>query len=105
MSLSYCSRLMTCVSRNYSRTSHNRYPFVTAERFDCISTTIVNLQQPSNTNTKVREKVEERDLYLTVAREVFGIRSRRAARVMPSALGLLPTGRRTGPREVLRTKG
>ena len=34
---------------------------------------IVNLLHPSNTNSKDCEKVEERELYLTVAREVFGL--------------------------------
>jgi len=34
---------------------------------------IVNLLQPSNTNSKVNEKAEECGLYLTVAREVFGL--------------------------------
>ena len=34
---------------------------------------IVRLLQPSETNSKEYEKVEERELYLTVAREVFGL--------------------------------
>jgi hypothetical protein len=34
---------------------------------------IVNLLQPSNTNSKACEKVEERELYLNIAREVFGL--------------------------------
>jgi hypothetical protein len=40
---------------------------------ETICTMIVNLLQPSNTNGKVPEKVEERELYLNVAREVFGL--------------------------------
>ncbi|KAI9442751.1 hypothetical protein H4582DRAFT_2073336 [Lactarius indigo] len=40
---------------------------------EMICTLIVNLLQPSNTNSKVHEKAEERKLYLTVAREVFGL--------------------------------
>jgi hypothetical protein len=40
---------------------------------ETICTMIVNLLQPSNTNSKVPEKVEERELYLNVAREVFGL--------------------------------
>ena len=38
---------------------------------ETICTIIVKL--PSETNSKVCEKVEERELYLTVAREVFGL--------------------------------
>ena len=38
-----------------------------------ICTMIVKLLQPSNTNSKVCEKGEERELYLSVAREVFGL--------------------------------
>ena len=38
---------------------------------EIICTMIVNLLQPSN--TKEHEKVDERELYLTVAREVFGL--------------------------------
>jgi hypothetical protein len=34
---------------------------------------IVNLLQPSNTNSKACEKIEERELYLNIAREVFGL--------------------------------
>lgn len=40
---------------------------------ETICTMIVNLLQASNTNSKECEKVEERELYLTVAREVFGL--------------------------------
>ncbi|KAH9037060.1 hypothetical protein EDB85DRAFT_1861707 [Lactarius pseudohatsudake] len=40
---------------------------------EIICTMIVNLLQPSNTNSKVHEKAEERELSLTVAREVFGL--------------------------------
>ena len=40
---------------------------------ETICTMIVNLMQPSNTNGKECEKVEERELYLTVAREVFSL--------------------------------
>src|ERR1700691_2598760 len=40
---------------------------------EIICTMIVNLLQPSNTNSKVHEKVVERELYLTVAREAFGL--------------------------------
>ena len=40
---------------------------------EIICTMIVNLLQPSNTNSKVNQKAEECGLYLTVAREVFGL--------------------------------
>ena len=40
---------------------------------ETICTMIVELLQPSKTNSKVCEKVEERELYLAVAREVFGL--------------------------------
>jgi hypothetical protein len=40
---------------------------------EIICTLIVNLLQPSNTNSKVHEKVDERELYLTVAREALGL--------------------------------
>ena len=40
---------------------------------ETICTMIVRLLQPSETNSKEYEKVEERELYLTVAREVFGL--------------------------------
>ena len=40
---------------------------------ETICTIIVKLLQPSKTNSKVCEKVEEREDYLTVAREVFGL--------------------------------
>ncbi|KAI9453156.1 hypothetical protein BJY52DRAFT_1189808 [Lactarius psammicola] len=40
---------------------------------EIICTIIVNLLQPSNTNSTAREKAEESKLYLTLAREVFGL--------------------------------
>ena len=40
---------------------------------EIICTMIVNLLQPSNTNSSARENVDERELYPTIAREVFGL--------------------------------